>query len=151
MRNRSWTVSATVDGVQQGTRGVVTAVGGSDAGWSLYFDGQGRPNFTYKLFDMKTVNLAGSTPLAGGKHVLTVDFDYDGGGYAKGGKLTFSIDGKPIANDRLPMSPAMFFSIIEAFDVGIDTGSASARYPDGAAVGYPFAGGKIDRVDIKLR
>lgn len=151
MANRSWSIRAAVDVPASGARGVIAAIGGSDAGWSLYLDGDGKPRFTYKLFDMKTVDLAAANALPAGKSMLEVDFDYDGGGYAKGGTLKFSLNGKPVGAERLPMSPPGFFSIIETFDVGIDTGSSAAHYPDNAAVGYPFQNGQIERVDIKLR
>ena len=39
----------------------------------------------------------------------------------------------------------------QPFDVGVDTGSAAGHYPADAAIGYPFAGGKIEKVDITLR
>jgi len=152
MMNRSWGMRATVDIPASGTaRGVVATIGGTAAGWSLYFDDQGKPKFTYRLFDVKTVDLAGAAPLSPGKHTLEVAFDYDGGGYAKGGNLRFLVDGQPAGQDRLPTSPPAFFSISETFDVGVDTGSPAGKYPANAPVGYPFEGGKIEKVDIDLR
>lgn len=151
MTNRSWSLTATIHVPPSGSRGVVAAIGGSEAGWSLHLDGQGRPTFTYKLFDLKTVNLVASEPLAPGKHRVQVDLDYDGGGYGEGADLSLRIGDKAVAEDRLPVTPRTFFSIIETFDVGHDTGSSPVRYPQGAAMGYPFEGGRIERVDLKLR
>ena len=151
MMNRSWDLTATVDIPASGAKGVVATIGGTAAGWSLYLDDQGKPRFTYRLFELKTADLAGAKPLAPGRHTLQVAFDYDGGGYGKGGTLRLLVDGQPAGQERLPASPPGFFSISETLDVGVDTGSAAGHYPADAAIGYPFAGGKIEKVDITLR
>lgn len=106
--------------------------------------------FTYKLFDVKTVNLI-SAPLQPGRNEITVDFDYAGQGYAKGSNLTLKVNDKAVANDHLPASPPAIFSINETFDVGIDTGSAPDGYPEGALIGNPYTKGKIVDVRIELR
>ncbi|NSX18147.1 arylsulfatase, partial [Cupriavidus taiwanensis] len=148
--NRSWSVTATVDAGEQ-ARGVIAALGGHSAGWSLYLDGQGHPVFTYRLFDLKTVTLRGAAPLAPGHHELRFDFTYDGGGYARGAEVQLLVDGKPAGKDRLPASPPGFYTIDETFDVGIDHGSAAGDYPADAAPGYAFGGGRIGKVSIALR
>ncbi len=149
MLNRSWSLSSNL-GVKEDTRGVIAAIGGAAAGWSLYLDAERRPTFTYRLFEMKTVDLKGA-PLKPGAAKLRVDFDYDGKGYAKGGKLTLSVDGQPVASDTLPATPPSMFSIDETFDVGIDTGTPAGKYPAGAPLGYRFENGAIDQVTIELR
>jgi len=149
MANRSWTLKSEVD-VAEDTRGVIATVGGTAAGWSLYLDARRRPVFTYHLFELKKVNLVGP-PLAPGAASLTVNFDYDGPGFAKGGKLTLLVNGKPSASDTIPASPPAFFSINETFDVGVDTGSPAGAYPADAPIGYAYSGGKIENVTIELR
>ncbi|MDD3797791.1 MAG: arylsulfatase [Novosphingobium sp.] len=149
MFNRSWSLSSDI-GVGEHSRGVIATIGGTAAGWSLYLDAQRRPTFTYRMFELKTVDLKGD-PLPPGENKLKVDFDYDGKGFAKGGKLTLSVNGQPVASDTLPATPPAMFSINETFDVGIDTGSAAGKYPEGAPLGYPYEDGKIDEVTIDLR
>jgi len=152
MLDRSWTLTAAVEVDQAGApRGVISTIGGTSAGWSLYVDGEGRPAFTYRLFDMKTVNLVGAAQLTPGRHNIRVEFDYDGGGRAKGGQLRLMVNGKTLGEDRLPATPPAFFTINETLDIGLDTGSPAGIYPADAALGYPFNGGRIDRVDIQLR
>ncbi len=148
--NRSWSVSATVDAGEQ-ARGVIAALGGHSAGWSLYLDGGGYPVFTYRLFDLKTVMLRGPAPLSAGCHQLRFDFNYDGGGYGRGADVQLLVDGKPADRDRLPASPPGFYTIDESFDVGIDHGSSAGEYPVDALPGYAFAGGRVDKVSIDLR
>ena len=149
MMNRSWSLLSDI-GVKDNTRGVIATIGGTAAGWSLYLDAERRPTFTYRLFDVKTVDLKGAQ-LAPGDAKLRVDFDYDGNGFGKGGKLTLSVNGQPVASDTLPASPLSMFSINETFDVGLDTGSAAGKYPAGAPLGYGYENGKIDKVTIELR
>ena len=148
--NRSWTMAAALrsDG---DARGVIAALGGHDAGMSLYLDADRRPAFTYRLFDLKTVKLVAPAAMDAGQHILTVKFDYDGGGFAKGGKLTLSVDGKDVAADTLPMSPLHLFSINENFGVGLDTGSPAGDYPKEAAPGYGMKGARIEWVKISAR
>ena len=90
-------------------------------------------------------------PAQPGRHVLQVDFDYDGGGFGKGGTARLSIDGKPQAEGRLKATPLLWFSIHETFDIGLDRGSAAGHYPKDRILGYPFNGGRIERVDVRLR
>ncbi|MGH6782317.1 MAG: arylsulfatase, partial [Sphingomonadaceae bacterium] len=149
MTNRSWSLMSDLNVTDQAS-GVIATLGGTAAGWSLYIDAQRRPVFTYRLFDIKTVDLVGA-PLPAGRNTLRVDFDYDGKGFAKGGKLNLLVNGKPAASDTIPASPPSMFSINETFDVGIDTGSAAGRYPESAPLGYAITGAKIDGVTIELR
>jgi len=148
--NRSWSLSARID-VERQPHGVIATLGGSSAGWSLYLDRAGLPLFTYRLFDIATVTLRGARPLSPGRHSLMAAFDYDGGGYGKGGTLSLAVDGQRIGQERLPGSPAAFYTIDESFDVGLDHGSAAGFYPADAEPGYRFAGGRIDAVTITAR
>jgi arylsulfatase A-like enzyme len=146
--NRSYSVTATLDS-KAGAQGVVAALGGSSAGWSLWLDA-GVPVLSYRLFNIQTVTLRGKAPLAPGAHTLRFDFDYDGKGYAKGGTVRFSVDGAAVDDDHLPASPPALYTIDESFDVGRDRGSPVADYPAGAP-GFDFAGGTIGEVVIEAR
>ncbi len=148
--NRSWSVTAAMDTTPT-SRGVIAALGGSSAGWSIYLDAQRHPVFTYRLFNIKTVTLRGNEPLSPGKHELRFDFNYDGGGYGKGGALVLSVDGKAVGQDHIPGSPPGFYSIDETFDVGLDHGSPVGAYPADSLPGYAFKDGVIDTVTISLR
>ena len=149
--NRSWNVSAAIEVTAPGAHGVIATMGGAPAGWSLYLDPAGRPAFSYRAFEAGSIEIVGRAPLGAGRHLLQVDFDYDGGGYGKGGTARLSIDGAPQDEGRVAVTPPAFFSINETFDVGLDTGSAAGSYPPDADPGFPFSGGRIERVDVRLR
>lgn len=147
--NRSWTLTANLSASDR-TRGVLATLGGTSGGWSLYVDAQRRPVFTYRDFEVKTVNLVGS-PLPVGVNKLEVQFDYAGGGWGKGGTLRLVENGTAVGTDSVPVTSPGAFSISETFDVGIDTGSAGGFYPDDAAPGYKFEHGELKDVTITLR
>lgn len=149
--NHSWRLSAVIEVTAAKAHGVIATVGGAPAGWSLYVDGEGRPAFRYRAFEAGSVDIVGEAGLGTGRHALQVDFDYDGGGYGKGATVRLALDGAALGQGRLPVTPPGFFSIDETFDIGIDTGSAAGRYPAAAAPGFPFAGGRIERVDMDIQ
>jgi arylsulfatase len=149
MANRSWTIAARIE-AKPGARGVIGAVGGHSAGWSLWLDAQSHPVFTYRLFDLQTLTLKGANPLAPGSREVSVDFAYDGGGYAKGGEVSLSVDGKPVTSGRLNASTTKLFTIDETFDVGLDRGTPVAEYPSSLKYGYPFSNGAVGKVTICL-
>ena len=150
MVNRSWTLEAEIDTDSGRSGGVIASIGGSDAGWSLFLTGDGKPAFTYRLFDLQTLELTDAKRLPPGRHSVAVDYAYDGGGYAKGATVRLKVDGRMVAEGRLQAGPPGFFSINETFDIGIDTGAAAGRYPATAAPGFPFAAGRIEQVAVHL-
>ena len=148
--NSSWSVAATID-TTGGARGVIAALGGSSAGWSVYLDGDGRPTFTYHLYRVKTATIRAPRTLTAGTHKVRVDFDYDGGGIGKGGRLRLLVDEQPVGDERLPATPAYIYEASENFDVGLDHGSPAGLYPPTASPGYAFSGGHIASVTVTSR
>ncbi len=147
IKNRSWSLHARWTG--DAPRGVLATMGGTVGGWSLYLDGKSRPVFHYKTFERDQITLQGKRSLHGEQH-LSLVFDYDGGGYARGGVFTLRVNGKPVDSGRIGVTPPSYFSIDETFDVGLDTGSPAGTYPPDTPLGYPFNGGILDTVTIQL-
>ena len=54
---------------------------------------------------------------------MRVEFAYDGGGPAKGGKLTLYLDGKPDGEGRIERTEPQLFSADETCDIGTEFGS----------------------------
>jgi len=126
LKNCSWRITADVT-VAAGDRGVVCCQGGNLAGWSLYLD-EGRPTFVYNLFGQVFTTVAGEV-LPSGRHIVTVEFDHDGG-IGAGGTVYLSSDGAAQESARLDRTvPIMFSMSGETFDVGCDTGAPVGRYP----------------------
>ncbi len=119
--------------------------GGRFNGLGLYLL-QGRPVFHYNLVGVDRTTIAAKDPLPSGKHTVTLDFKYDGGGIGKGGLVTLSVDGKEVANGRLARTIPFRVSADETLDIGEDTGTpVSEDYH----VPFKFTG-IIDRVVVDL-
>ncbi|NTX28536.1 arylsulfatase [Burkholderia pyrrocinia] len=146
IKNRSYSIVATVNIPKGGAHGVIATMGGTAAGWSLYMNDSGKPVYVQKVFDVARMVITGQKPLAPGKNVVQFDFDYEGPGYAKGGTGTLKVNGATVGTGHLPVTTPGTYSADETFDVGTDTGSPAGDYP----FGYPFSGA-IERVDIRLR
>jgi arylsulfatase A-like enzyme len=152
MNNRSWRLRATLEISKErpGPEGVIATIGGTVSGWSLYLNEAGRPVFEYRIFEAGQIRIEGSRPLGTGEHQLAVSFDYDGGGFARGGVFTLRAGDQILGEARVPATPPAYFSIDETFDIGVDTGSPAGAYPAAAAVGYPLHNARIEQVEIEL-
>ncbi len=144
--NKSYTITAEVDVPQGGAEGMIATLGGRFGGYGLYLL-KGKPVFLYNLVDLERFRWEGQDTLTPGKHTIVFDFTYDGPGFGKGGTGALNVDGKEVANHKVPHTVPFIMSIDETFDVGVDT-----RTPvdDGDYnVPFPFTG-KLDKVAFKL-
>ena len=97
---KSFTITADVDVPANGD-GVIATDGGRFGGYGLYLL-KGKPVFIYNLLAIERFRWEGAEPLAAGKHTLVFDFKYDGPGFGKGGTGVLTIDGKEVANQKVP-------------------------------------------------
>lgn len=121
IKNKSHAVTAEIV-VGEGDGGAIVAQGGAFGGWSLYLL-EGRPVYCYNLLGLHRVKVAGPGPLAAGEHQVRMEFEYDGGGLGKGGRVDLYVDGKPVGEGRLKGSVPLVFSADETTDVGCDGAS----------------------------
>jgi arylsulfatase len=121
VKNKSHSVTAEVVVPDEGAQGVIVAQGGSFGGWSLYAADGGRPTYCYNLFGLQRFKIAGEGPIPPGEHQLRVEFDYDGGGLAKGGDVTLYLDGSEVGQGRVDGTVPMLFSGDETTDLGGDS------------------------------
>ncbi|TCM20370.1 arylsulfatase [Novosphingobium sp. PhB165] len=150
VQNRSWGISATLR-TDPAAQGVVAAVGGESAGWTIFVDAGHHAVFRYRAYDLQTLDLRSAAPLSAGQHRIDVDIAYQGQGFANGADVTLNIDGHREDAGKLRMTLPTYFTIDETFDVGIDRGSPVGDYPADAAPGYAFAGGAIGEVTISQK
>lgn len=146
MVNKSWTITAEIEVPDGNTNGMIVTHGGLEGGYGLYLR-DSKPTFVYNFLSIARFTMVAQDPLPKGKTTLTVDFNYDGGGMGKGGKLTMSANGATIGEGRLERTIPIQFSLGEGLDVGRDVGS-----PIDFTYKLPFAfEGKIDKVTIELK
>ena len=86
IKNKSHSVSAELVVSKSGAEGVIIAQGGAFTGWSLYAK-DGKLKYCYNLLGIKLFYAVSDARIATGKHQVRMEFQYDGGGLAKGGNV----------------------------------------------------------------
>jgi arylsulfatase len=122
LKNKSFGISAVLEIPEGGAEGVLMTQGGRFCGLGLYLL-DGRPVFHYNLAGVERYTVAGQNALTPGRHVVTLDFNYDGGGIGKGGQATLSVDSTVVGTTRLPQTVPFRMSLDETLDIGLDTGT----------------------------
>jgi hypothetical protein len=128
-KNKSHSVTAEVEIPQSGAEGVVIAVGGNIGGWSLYAK-HGKLKYAYNFYGVHHYLIESASELPAGTHQVRMEFDYDGGGIAKGGLVSLYVDGTKVGEGRVEQTEPMVFSADETLDIGNEYGSpVTADYP----------------------
>jgi arylsulfatase A-like enzyme len=141
-RNTSYTITSDVE-VSANGNGAIVCQGGKFGGFSFYIK-NGKPCFTYNYLGLAQYTVAASQALKPGKHTLVYDFKYDGGGLAKGGTGTISVDGAKAAEGRIDKTQPGIFSVDDLADVATDDGTWVADY--GASAHFT---GHVEKVTIQ--
>ncbi|HKD39151.1 MAG TPA: arylsulfatase [Myxococcaceae bacterium] len=123
-KNKSWAIAAEVTIPDKGASGVLATMGGRFGGWALLMQ-DSKPEFVYALSNQAEhkFRVTSKEPIPAGNHVVRFGFKYDGGGIGKGAAGTLFVDGKPVAEGRIPQTVPIRFSLDETFDIGSDTGT----------------------------
>jgi arylsulfatase len=123
-KNQSWAIAAEITIPDKGASGVLATIGGRFGGWALLMQ-DSKPQFIYALSNQSPhkFRITSDQPLTAGDHVVRFGFKYDGGGIGKGANGTLFVDGRPVAEGRIPQTIPIRFSLDETFDIGQDTGT----------------------------
>ena len=148
LKNKSYRISAVVEIPDGGANGVLMTQGGRFGGYGLLLMG-GKPVFVHAFSNQPQHKFKVAAPdeLAPGKHTVTVEFAYDGGGLGKGGTATITVDGKKVAQGRIPRTIPTRISLDETLDIGEDCGTPVL---DDYRVPFKFTG-KLHKVTIELK
>jgi arylsulfatase A-like enzyme len=137
LKNKSHSVTAEIVVPDGGANGVIIAQGGGFAGWALYLH-EGKPAFCHNLLALQRFKVYGDAPVPAGTHQVRMEFEYDGGGLAKGGNITLFVDGTKCGEGRAEATVPMIYSGDETCDLGSDTGTAVSD--DYTSEGSTFTG-----------
>jgi hypothetical protein len=148
VKNRSSTITAEVEVPASGGNGTVIAQGGRFGGWSLYVK-DGVPAYDYNFLGLQRTSIASTKKLAAGKAELRFQFDYDGGGPAKGGMGSLFVNGEKVGEGRIAVTQPGMFSADETADVGIDLGTPVVE-AIGAEAKSRFTG-RIPKVTVEVK
>jgi arylsulfatase A-like enzyme len=146
IKNKSFSVTASVEVPAAGAEGVIIAQGGRFGGWCFYAK-DGCAKFVYNVLGIHEFATEADRPIPAGSHQVRMEFGYDGGGLAKGGNVTLYYDGEPVGSGRVGATQAMVFSADETTDIGYESGTTVT--PDYTAGTSRFTG-KINWVQLDL-
>jgi arylsulfatase len=119
VKGRSYAVVAEVEIPKGGANGVIIAQAGRFGGWSLYMKG-GRVHEIYNFGGLERTVVSSPGPLAPGRHTIRYEFAYDGGPPGSSGTSRLHVDGRKVAETRVPKTMPFMFSGDEGADVGMD-------------------------------
>lgn len=122
LKNKSHAITAEVVLPAEDANGVIIAQGGEFGGWSFYAK-KGKLKYCYNLFGVQLFTTESTSQLPSGKHQLRMEFEYEGGGLAKGGDVTLYVDGQKVGEGQVAATQPMIFSGDETCDVGYEAGS----------------------------
>jgi hypothetical protein len=114
-------------------------------GWALYVK-DGYAKFVYNVLGIKEFVTEAAETLPNGSCQVRAEFDYDGGGLAKGGDVTLYYDGRAVGSGRVEQTQPLIFSADDTTDIGDDFGM-----PVGADYGSSSKfNGRIEVVQIDV-
>jgi len=113
------TLTARVTIPEGGAEGVIFAVGGDAAGWSLFL-WDGRPRFHYNYFGIRRHDAVGADALASGDHVISVTITPTEPRPGTPADATLSVDGRQVAHVHIDQQVPMRCGT-ECMDVGQDS------------------------------
>ncbi len=148
IKNKSKTITAEVEVGKDRGNGIILAQGGRFGGWALYVK-DGKPAYDYNFLGLQRFTIESSKKLKAGKSTIRFEFEYDGGGMAKGGTGTIYINGEKVGEGRIDHTQPMVFSADETADVGIDLAT-----PVVAAIGSEKKSeftGHIPKVTVEIK
>lgn len=118
MVSRAVELRATVDIPEGGAEGVIFALGGDAAGYSLFL-WEGKARFHYNFFGMQRTDLLSPEKLSAGKHEIVVTIVPDSEQPGAPARLSLSVDGTAVAaahiKEQIPQRCGT-----ESIDVGMD-------------------------------
>jgi arylsulfatase len=129
VKNKSHQITAEVVVPAGPVEGVIVAQGGLVGGWAIYAR-DGRPTYAYNFYGIEVYEIEGTEALPEGTHAVRMEFDYDGGGVARGGTVRLFIDDRQVGEGRVDRTQPLPFASDEPFEIGRDLGSpVSPNYP----------------------
>lgn len=146
LKNRSFTITAEVEILENGAEGVLLTQGGRFAGWVFFLE-DSKPTYVYNFVNAERYIIQSPEKLAPGKSTIKFNFDYDGGGVGAGGIGRLFINDQPVAEGRIAKTIPYRLALDETFDVGRDTGT-----PIVETYQVPFAfTGNLQKVTLNLK
>ncbi len=111
--------------IEKNTEGVIFAIGGISAGFTVYMD-EGFLKAEYNAMTLNRFKIASESPIPTGKVKIEVETSYDSKERLGPATVTLKVNGKQVGQGRIERSVPSIFTASETFDVGVDLGSPVA-------------------------
>ena len=134
--NKSWAILAKIGIPSGGAKGMIVGMGGEFGGYGLLLINN-HVTFIYNLLGLQTTKWEDPATLKSGDHALQFGFKYDGGGIAKGGTGTLSVDGKTVARKHIDATVPFSYPIDDGFSV---TSASATPLSHDYSVPFDFSG-----------
>jgi arylsulfatase len=131
---------------KEGAEGVLFALGGDAAGFSLFL-WEGKARFHYNFFAIRRYDVVSPSKLGAGKHVIAIDFTPESPKPGSPANVVLSIDGKAVAKGRIDEQVPQRCGT-ETMDVGMDCVSPVCADYEKKGL-FPFTG-KIESVTFEF-
>lgn len=132
--------------IKENTNGVIFAVGGISAGFTVYML-DGVLHVEYNAMTLNRYKVSSVEKIPTGKVKIEVIVQAQGQKRLDPSKITLLVNGKEVGSVMAEMTVPALFTASESFDVGMDNGSGVAmEYHD--KVPFKFTG-KINKINIK--
>ncbi|MGR5276094.1 sulfatase-like hydrolase/transferase [Vibrio rotiferianus] len=142
--SRSHTIESKLD-YNQGDEGVIVAVGGNVAGYTIYIK-DGKLHYHYNFFNKKRFHVTSEEPLPSGTLDIKMDYKQESNEHGGGGTATLYVNGKEVGSEKIGNTVPLRFAVTETTDIGMDLGSpVTPEYE--APFEYP---NRIEFVDYTL-
>jgi hypothetical protein len=88
---------------------------------------EGRLTYCFNFYGVDLFHIESTERVRVGTHHVVMEFQYDGGGPAKGGMVTLFIDNRPVGEGRVERTQPLPFASDEPLEIGTDGGSPVTR------------------------
>ena len=148
IRNRSYTISASVELHTSEAEGVVFSHGARFGGHSLYLKG-GRLKYVYNFVGLNEQMVESTVDVPNGAVILSAAFERENEGLPATGTLSLYVNGDKVGEGRIMTQPGNFSLVGEGLNVGRDPGEpVTDDYPGTRP--YGLTGGTIREVVVDV-
>jgi arylsulfatase A-like enzyme len=148
VRNRSFTIAATVDVQTPEAAGVLFSHGARFGGHALYVKDR-TLRYVYNFVGDKEQMVTSTEEIPTGARVLSAVFERDGTTMPTTGTLSLFVDDKKVGEGQIMTQPGNFSLVGEGLNIGKDAGEpVTDDYPGSRP--YAFTGGTIKEVIVDV-
>jgi arylsulfatase A-like enzyme len=148
VRNRSYTIAASVDVQTPEASGVLFSHGARFGGHSLYVKDR-TLRYVYNFVGDKEQMVASTEEIPTGARVLSAVFEREGTSMPTTGTLSLFVDDKKVGEGQIMTQPGNFSLVGEGLNIGKDAGEpVTDDYPGTRP--YAFTGGTIKEVIVDV-